>query len=103
MADALFIPSGLEGYGITLLEAAAARQTIACAGMPIFKEMCGPEAGLPLKKPMPAGAGGPKARGHFPLMRDCTALPISSCTYSGSMNTYGFSEQTAGTPSSCFG
>jgi mannosylglucosylglycerate synthase len=40
VADMLFIPSLQEGYGITLLEAAAARLPIACSDIPLFREMC---------------------------------------------------------------
>jgi mannosylglucosylglycerate synthase len=46
VADMLFMPSVQEGYGITLLEAAAARLPIACSDIPLFREMCEADACL---------------------------------------------------------
>jgi mannosylglucosylglycerate synthase len=44
VADALFLPSRDEGFGLPLLEAAASRLPILCAGLPSFRAIAGPHA-----------------------------------------------------------
>lgn len=44
LADALFLPSREEGFGIPLLEAAFSRRPIFCADIPSLRELGGPDA-----------------------------------------------------------
>ncbi len=44
LADALFLPSREEGFGIPMLEAAFSRRPIFCTDIPPLRELGGPEA-----------------------------------------------------------
>jgi glycosyltransferase involved in cell wall biosynthesis len=46
IADALFLPSRAEGFGLPLLEAAMHRLPIACADLPVLREVVGDDAFL---------------------------------------------------------
>jgi mannosylglucosylglycerate synthase len=44
LADALFLPSREEGFGIPMLEAALSRRPIFCSDIPALRELGGPDA-----------------------------------------------------------
>jgi glycosyltransferase involved in cell wall biosynthesis len=44
VADALFLPSREEGFGLPVLEAAAHRLPVACAALPVLRELAGDDA-----------------------------------------------------------